>query len=52
MQPARPCKQLMLSRQIGWLVGPPEVEHSKQFEVELLKLSVEFRASSRRLRQG
>ena len=36
MQPARPCKQLMLSRQIGWLVGPPEVEHSEQFEVELL----------------
>jgi hypothetical protein len=35
MQPARLDKQLMLSAQIGWLFGPPEVEHSKQFEVEL-----------------
>jgi hypothetical protein len=36
MQPAWRVEQLMLSRQIGWLVGPPEVEHSKQFAVELL----------------
>ncbi len=35
MQPAGRLKQLMLSRQIGWLVRPPEVEHSKQFGVEL-----------------
>jgi hypothetical protein len=50
MQPARRVVQQMQTAQIGWLIGPPEVEHSKQSELEADKLSVEFWASSRRLK--
>ena len=46
MQTARRLKQLMLSRQIGWLLGRPKL--STQNSLKADKLSVEFRASSRR----
>ena len=36
MHPRARVVQLMQTAQIGWLVEPPEVEHSKQFEAELL----------------